>query len=72
MSIENQSRGFYTGFIGVKTEKFSQYFVNLRCANYQNNLLNIFVGGGFTKDSDAELEWNETENKSKTIIDTLK
>lgn len=29
----------------------------------------LYLGGGFTPDSIPELEWEETENKSKTILD---
>jgi isochorismate synthase EntC len=29
------------------------------------------VGGGFTPDSVAEQEWQETENKSKTLLQLL-
>ena len=70
-SIENQDRGFYAGYLGLKLQEDVKIFVNLRCANYQNKEVNIFIGGGFTKDSDIESEWEETVNKSKTILDTL-
>ena len=70
--IENQDRGFYAGYLGLKLQDDVKIFVNLRCANYQNNKVNIFVGGGYTKDSDIISEWEETVNKSKTILDTLK
>jgi anthranilate/para-aminobenzoate synthase component I len=29
------------------------------------------VGAGITADSDPELEWLETENKSKTLFDLI-
>ena len=32
----------------------------------------IYVGGGITKDSDPEKEWDETVNKTKTIVNVLK
>ncbi len=31
----------------------------------------IYIGGGITKDSIPEKEWNETINKSKTIEKVL-
>jgi len=40
-------------------------FVNLRCCEIENNLTKIYVGCGITKDSQAEKEFIETENKSK-------
>lgn len=49
----------------VKTQ--SNFYVNLRCAQLQYNVALIYVGGGITKDSVAENEWEETVNKTKTI-----
>jgi len=49
----------------VKTQ--SNFYVNLRCMQLKNNSVNIYVGGGLTKDSVAENEWIETCNKTKTI-----
>jgi isochorismate synthase len=31
----------------------------------------LYLGGGYTKDSNPELEWEETENKSKTLLDLV-
>ncbi len=31
----------------------------------------IYVGGGITSESKAELEWEETVNKSKTMLKVL-
>jgi isochorismate synthase len=31
----------------------------------------LYVGGGFTKDSNIELEWQETERKSKTLLSVI-
>ena len=33
----------------------------------ENNSAALFVGGGITKDSNAEKEWEETVFKSKTM-----
>ena len=54
--------------LGVKQ---SQLFVNLRCMKYDNNNVTIYVGGGITKDSDPALEFEETINKSKTMLRAL-
>lgn len=71
---ENYDREFYTGFLGelnfnntALTSKKSHLFVNLRCMKIENNKANLFVGGGITKDSDSEKEWQETVSKSKTM-----
>ena len=31
----------------------------------------LYVGGGLTALSDAEAEWNETEMKSRTLLDLI-
>ena len=75
---ENYQRTFYTGFLGEInfdspkiTEKKSNLFVNLRCMEIFKNEATIFVGGGITKDSNAEKEWLETVSKSKTMKSVL-
>ncbi|GAB5418164.1 MAG: chorismate-binding protein [Crocinitomicaceae bacterium] len=68
---EHHDRHFYTGIVGVIGEKTNLY-VNLRCARNDNDSMYLFLGGGFTKDSDIEAEWNETENKAATLINVLK
>lgn len=45
----------------------SALFVNLRCMKLDENRAYIFVGGGITKDSDPDAEWEETRNKSQTM-----
>ena len=78
---ENYNRSFYTGFLGElnfkntnitsnKTEK-SNLFVNLRCMEVEENLANIYVGGGITKDSNPKKEWQETVAKAKVMKSIL-
>lgn len=43
-------------------------YVNLRCMQFQNNKAIVYVGGGVTKASIPEKEWEETVAKSKTIL----
>ena len=78
--IENEEydRTFYTGFLGELNIDFSTFrnnksdlFVNLRCMNVQNSLVNIYVGCGITKDSIPKNEFIETVNKSKTMKKVL-
>ncbi len=49
----------------------SNLFVNLRCMQLNNDQALIYVGGGITKDSDPEAEWEETVNKTQTIKSVL-
>lgn len=54
----------------VKT--VSDLYVNLRCMQLVKEKAIVYVGGGITKDSDPEKEWQETVNKSKTMLYILK
>ena len=46
-------------------------FVNLRCMQLKNDKAMVYVGGGVTLDSIAEKEWQETVDKSTTILKVL-
>lgn len=76
---EQYDREYYSGFLGELNTDFStqknatDLYVNLRCvkidldAQPEQLEAHLFVGGGITKDSNPEKEWNETVNKSQTI-----
>ena len=68
---EKHKRELYTGIIGVCSPLKNRFYVNLRCCQIQKDNAYLYVGGGFTKDSVIELEWQETENKSKTLLNIL-
>jgi isochorismate synthase len=80
---EGYDREYYAGFLGelnkdfINLENNTDFFVNLRCMKIDKNpnsdLLqaHLFVGGGITKDSIPQKEWQETVNKSETIIKVL-
>lgn len=53
-------------------KNISNFYVNLRCMQIKQGKALIYVGGGITKDSDPEKEWDETVNKTKTIVNVLK
>jgi isochorismate synthase len=57
-------------YSSIKT--ISNFYVNLRCMQIKNDKAFIYIGGGITKDSNPEKEWDETVNKSKTIVNVLK
>lgn len=66
---EGYDRKYYTGFLGpCNVEGKTDLFVNLRCAEMFRNGVNLYVGGGITKDSKPEKEWEETELKLKTLL----
>lgn len=69
---EKYDRSYYTGFLGeLNVENKCDLFVNLRCMQLRNNEIYIYVGGGITKESNAEKEWEETENKAEIIKSVL-
>jgi isochorismate synthase len=64
---EGYSRTFYTGFLGEwNCNQTTNLFVNLRCMEI-GKVNSIYVGCGITKDSIAENEFIEIQNKSETI-----
>lgn len=66
--FEEHDRMLYAGMIGVFSEDKSDIYVNLRCCSIHKGQAYLFLGGGYTKDSIPEKEWQETENKSKTLL----
>ncbi len=69
--VEAHQRLFYSGIVGWQAPDKSTLFVNLRCAQKKDDNLFLYVGGGLTKDSQPELEWQETENKAKTLLNVF-
>ena len=65
---ENYNRSFYTGYLGVVDGDTHNYFVNLRCMQLFDKTVVLYVGGGITVKSDAELEYKETMAKLKTCL----
>lgn len=66
VSRKNQEHEVYKS---IKTK--STLWVNLRCMQMVSNAAIIYIGGGITKDSVPEMEWQETEEKSKTMLHIL-
>jgi len=70
-NIEEHERSIYTGYLGILKDGDTKIYVNLRCCQIQRGKMYLYLGGGFTPDSIPELEWEETENKSKTLLDLV-
>lgn len=69
---EHYNRSYYTGYLGeLHQNNETNLYVNLRCMEIEEEKISIFIGGGITKDSVAEKEWNETVNKSKVMKKVL-
>lgn len=66
---EGYDRKYYTGFLGpCNMDGRTNLFVNLRCAEIFADGVKLYIGGGITKGSVPEKEWEETELKSKTLL----
>ena len=73
-SHEGYDREYYTGFLGelnLEGRKDAHFFVNLRCLQMKQDIATIYVGGGITLDSKPEQEWQETVDKTATMVRVL-
>lgn len=68
---ERHNREFYAGVIGRIDAERCNLFVNLRCMQIFEHALALYVGGGITKDSVEEDEYQETVNKAQTLLGVL-
>ena len=71
---EGYDRKYYTGFLGpvnVINENTLKLFVNLRSMEIFKNKFLLYLGGGLNKDSIPLKEWEETENKAKTLAQII-
>lgn len=67
-ATEKHNRTYYCGFLGpINIANTTATFVNLRCMQLAQNSAQLYVGGGLTKDSDLDREWQETERKADTL-----
>ena len=67
---EKHTRGFYSGFLGEVDfgKQEVNLFVNLRCLQVFKDRSVLYAGGGLTKGSEAEKEWEETQEKTRTLL----
>ena len=71
LTNEPHQREFYTGLVGWKGKDRLSVFVNLRCMQVLENNFALYVGGGITQASDIANEWQETEDKSETLLGVI-
>ena len=68
----NENRGWYGGPIGWIDNKLNgNFYLNIRSGLGINNHLYLFSGSGITNKSTFNNEWEETEHKFKSMIDTF-
>lgn len=69
--LEMIPRGLYTGAMGWAEADRAQVAVAIRCALLRDKHALLFAGAGIVPGSDADAEWEETENKLKTLLPAL-
>lgn len=73
LSHEQHDREHYCGYIGPWSIRDEQsLYINLRSMRIYDDAYVLYLGGGLTKDSVAESEWNETELKAQTMLTVIK
>lgn len=65
---EGYDRRYYSGIIGwLDPEGDTHLYVNLRCMELHQHEATLYAGGGILPTSTAETEWEETNEKMKTM-----
>jgi len=69
---EFYQRKYYTGYLGPwRLNQQVALFVNLRCMEITSEEFILYVGGGITGRSVPEKEWDETNQKAKTLLSVI-
>lgn len=70
-TIRNTNRRNVENNAYASVKNVSNLFVNLRCMQIRENKAHIYIGGGITKDSIPEAEWQETVAKAEVMKKVL-
>lgn len=69
---EPYDRRYYTGYLGPwRLGGTVSLFVNLRCMEILPEEYILYAGGGITARSVAEKEWDETNQKARTLLSVI-
>lgn len=69
---EVHDRRYYTGYLGPwRLNNQVSLFVNLRCMEITPKEFILYAGGGITSHSIPEKEWDETNQKAKTLLSVI-
>ncbi|OFX59400.1 MAG: hypothetical protein A2066_15430 [Bacteroidetes bacterium GWB2_41_8] len=69
---ELYDRRYYTGYLGPwRLAGQVSLFVNLRCMEIISDKYILYAGGGITSHSIPEKEWDETNQKAKTLLSVI-
>ena len=62
----------YAGYLGeMQNHESAGLYINFRCMQIGEKEIALYVGGGISKGSDAEEEWEETNQKSLTLLEIM-
>lgn len=65
-------RKYYTGYLGPwRLNQQLALFVNLRSMEVSPSEFILYAGGGITSHSEPEKEWDETNQKAKTLLSVI-
>lgn len=72
-AFEPHNRRYYTGFLGPWRlgQTGTDVYVNLRSMEIENSQYVLYTGGGITARSNPEQEWEETTQKSRTLLNAI-
>jgi para-aminobenzoate synthetase component 1 len=71
--LEHGSRGLYTGALGYMSFSGDMDFnVMIRTMFLNKDQISFHVGGGIVADSKPQAEWQETWDKAKPLIETIR
>lgn len=76
---EHTPRLYYSGFMGPLNlqsgdscqQSQTHLYVSLRCMQIMHDHYRLYAGGGLLKDSQEEMEWQETEAKMETMKEVI-
>ena len=69
---EGYDRSYYTGYLGpFAAFEQANLFVNLRCAQFLPDAVQLYTGAGITTGSVPAREWEEICRKASTFLSVL-
>lgn len=64
---EGWQRGLFSAPLGYYYENEAKFIVGIRSALIKNKIVHLFAGAGFVEGSCAKSEWNETDQKMRSL-----
>lgn len=69
---EGYDRRYYSGYVGwIDPEGHTDIYVNLRCMEIRSTETKLYAGGGILPSSEVRSEWEETDEKMKTMMSLI-